>query len=393
MTPQELKSSLILALAYSLRMFGMFIILPIFAVYASNLADTPSEFQIGLALGIYGLTQALFQIPFGLASDRYGRKKIIYLGLFIFIAGSIVAGLSSNINIIILGRALQGAGAISAVLAAFVADLTTEEFRTRAMAIIGGSIGLTFILSLILGPILNSLIGVPGIFYLMACLSFIVFFIIKYFVPEKKININNNEMSFSTIKNILKKVDLQQLNFGIFALHATQIIMFMIIPFLIINNGGLDLKDHWMVYLPVLLISFLFTFPMIIVAEKLRKIKFIFLLSIIVLVISQILFIFMTNDSIGIFISLIIYFLGFNFLEASLPSMVSKIAPFNQKGLALGVYNTSQSLGIFAGGAIGGLIANHYGYDISFLACLVLLVAWFVLSLKIKIPATKNNDG
>jgi len=393
MTPQELKSSLILALAYSLRMFGMFIILPIFAVYASNLADTPSEFQIGLALGIYGLTQALFQIPFGLASDRYGRKKIIYLGLFIFIAGSIVAGLSSNINLIIVGRALQGAGAISAVLAAFVADLTTEGFRTRAMAIIGGSIGLTFILSLILGPILNSLIGVPGIFYLMACLSFIIFLIIKYFVPEKKINSNNHEMNFSTIKDILKRFDLQQLNFGIFALHATQIIMFMIIPFLIINNGGLDLKDHWMVYLPVLLISFLFTFPMIIVAEKLRKTKLVFLLSIIVLVTSQFLFIFMTNDFIGIFISLIVYFLGFNFLEASLPSMVSKIAPFNQKGLALGVYNTSQSLGIFAGGAIGGLIANHYGYDISFLACLVLLVAWFVLSLKIKIPATKNNDG
>lgn len=392
MTPQELKSSLILALAYSLRMFGMFIILPIFAVYASNLADTPSEFQIGLALGIYGLTQALFQIPFGLASDRYGRKKIIYLGLFIFIAGSIVAGLSSNINLIIVGRALQGAGAISAVLAAFVADLTTEGFRTRAMAIIGGSIGLTFILSLILGPILNSLIGVPGIFYLMACLSFIIFLIIKYFVPEKKINSNNHEMNFSTIKDILKRFDLQQLNFGIFALHATQIIMFMIIPFLIINNGGLDLKDHWMVYLPVLLISFLFTFPMIIVAEKLRKTKLVFLLSIIVLVTSQFLFIFMTNDFIGIFISLIVYFLGFNFLEASLPSMVSKIAPFNQKGLALGVYNTSQSLGIFAGGAIGGLIANHYGYDISFLACLVLLVAWFVLSLKIKIPATKNND-
>jgi len=169
--------------------------------------------------------------------------------------------------------------------------------------------------------------------------------------------------------------------------------MFMIIPFLIINNGGLDLKDHWMVYLPVLLISFLFTFPMIIVAEKLRKTKLVFLLSIIVLVTSQFLFIFMTNDFIGIFISLIVYFLGFNFLEASLPSMVSKIAPVNQKGLALGVYNTSQSLGIFAGGAIGGLIANHYGYDISFLACLVLLVAWFVLSLKIKIPATKNNDG
>ena len=393
MTPQELKSSLILALAYSLRMFGMFIILPIFAVYASNLADTPSEFQIGLALGIYGLTQALFQIPFGLASDRYGRKKIIYLGLFIFIAGSIVAGLSSNINLIIVGRALQGAGAISAVLAAFVADLTTEGFRTRAMAIIGGSIGLTFILSLILGPILNSLIGVPGIFYLMACLSFIIFLIIKYFVPEKKINSNNHEMNFSTIKDILKRFDLQQLNFGIFALHATQIIMFMIIPFLIINNGGLDLKDHWMVYLPVLLISFLFTFPMIIVAEKLRKTKLVFLLSIIVLVTSQFLFIFMTNDFIGIFISLVIYFLGFNFLEASLPSMVSKIAPVNQKGLALGVYNTSQSLGIFAGGAIGGLIANHYGYDISFLACLVLLVAWFVLSLKIKIPATKNNDG
>jgi len=312
------------------------------------------------------------------------------LGLFIFILGSVVAGLSSNINLIILGRALQGAGAISAVLAAFVADLTTDEFRTRGMAIIGGSIGLTFILSLILGPILNSLIGVSGIFYLMACLSFVIFLIIKFFVPEKKINSNNHEMNFSTIKDILKRFDLQQLNFGIFTLHATQIIMFMIIPFLIINNGDLDLKDHWMIYLPVLLISFLFTFPMIIVAEKLRKTKFVFLLSIIVLVTSQFLFIFMTHDFIGIFFSLIIYFLGFNFLEASLPSMVSKIAPLNQKGLALGVYNTSQSLGIFAGGAIGGLIANHYGYDTSFLACLVLLVAWFVLSLRIKIPATKK---
>ena len=388
MSPLEIKSSVLLASIYSLRMLGIFLILPIFSIYASELSGSPTQFQIGLAFGIYGLTQAIFQIPFGMTSDRLGRKPVIYFGLLLFIIGSFIAGISEQIEGIIIGRAIQGAGAISAVLTAFLSDLTSDKSRTKGMAIIGASIGLTFALSLIISPILNKLIGVPGIFLLMAVLAFIALGVVKFFIDEP-LQKNKSENTFD-IKSILKNFDLNRLNFGIFTLHASQISMFMAIPFYLINQGDIPLDQHWLVYLPVLAISFIFIVPMILISEKKNKSKESFIFSIALLLVTQFLFIYFADGIDGIIIALIFYFIAFNYLEASLPSLVSKLAPIQRRGLALGVYNTSQSLGIFVGGSFGGLIANFYGYQGTFLFCSSLIMIWLILSISMKMPINRN---
>ena len=391
MSPSEIKSSALLASIYSLRMLGIFLILPIFSIYASELSGRPTEFQIRLAFGIYGLTQAILQIPFGMTSDRFGRKPVIYFGLLLFIIGSFIAGISEQIEGVIIGRAIQGSGAISAVLTAFLSDLTSDKSRTKGMAIIGASIGLTFALSLVISPILNELIGVPGIFLLMGVLAFIALGVVRFFIHEplnkKKIKSGNTD----DIKSILKNFDLNRLNFGIFTLHASQISMFMAIPFYLINQGEISLNQHWSIYLPVLVISFIFIVPMIIISEKKNKVKESFIFSIALLFVTQFLFIYFSNGIVGIIMALIFYFIGFNYLEASLPSLVSKLAPIQSRGLALGVYNTSQSLGIFVGGSFGGLIANFYGYQGTFLFCSLLIMIWFILSITMKMPIKKNE--
>jgi MFS family permease len=391
MSPLEIKSSVLLASIYSLRMLGIFLILPIFSIYASELSGRPTEFQIGLAFGIYGLTQAILQIPFGMTSDRLGRKPVIYFGLLLFIIGSFIAGVSEQIEGVIIGRAIQGSGAISAVLTAFLSDLTSDKSRTKGMAIIGASIGLTFALSLVISPILNKLIGVPGIFLLMGILAFIALGVVRFFIDEPLDNKKINSENSNDIKTILKNFDLNRLNFGIFALHASQISMFMAIPFYLINQGDIPLNQHWLIYLPVLAISFIFIVPMIIFSEKKNKTKESFIFSIALLFVTQFLFIYFSNGIVGIIIALIFYFIGFNYLEASLPSLVSKLAPIQRRGLALGVYNSSQSLGIFVGGSLGGLIANFYGYQGTFLFCSLLIMIWFILSITMKMPIKKNE--
>ena len=391
MSPLEIKSSVLLASIYSLRMLGIFLILPIFSIYASELSGRPTEFQIGLAFGIYGLTQAILQIPFGMTSDRLGRKPVIYFGLLLFIIGSFIAGVSEQIEGVIIGRAIQGSGAISAVLTAFLSDLTSDKSRTKGMAIIGASIGLTFALSLVISPILNKLIGVPGIFLLMGFLAFIALGVVRFFIDEPLDNKKINSENSGDIKTILKNFDLNRLNFGIFALHASQISMFMAIPFYLINQGDIPLNQHWLIYLPVLAISFIFMVPMIIFSEKKNKTKESFIFSIALLFVTQFLFIYFSNGIVGIIIALIFYFIGFNYLEASLPSLVSKLAPIQRRGLALGVYNSSQSLGIFVGGSLGGLIANFYGYQGTFLFCSLLIMIWFILSITMKMPIKKNE--
>ena len=390
MSLSEIRASLFLASVYGLRMLGMFLILPIFAIYASGLPGSPSQLQIGIALGIYGLTQAAFQIPFGMSSDFFGRKKVIYFGLALFVLGSIIAATSTHIESIIIGRAIQGAGAISAVLTALLSDLTRDEHRTKAMAIVGASIGLSFALSLVISPWLNSKIGVPGIFFMMAILSILAAIIIHFFIHETKRVNKKTALNLKDFYAVLGRFDLGRLNLGIFVLHVAQISMFMVVPFYLIQQGNLPLYDHWMIYLPVLLGSFILIIPIIIFSEKLKKTKLTFLLSILILFAAQCSFLYFSNDLVGIIISLLIYFVGFNFLEASLPSLVSRIAPANQKGLALGVYNTSQSLGIFVGGFVGGLITTFYGYSGTFLFCGALIFIWFIFSLNMNIPINKS---
>jgi MFS family permease len=369
-------------------MLGMFLILPIFAIYAEGLPGSPSAFQVGLALGAYGLTQALFQLPFGMLSDRYGRKNIIYIGLLLFALGSFVSGYSDDINIIILGRAIQGAGAISAAITALVADLTRDEHRTKAMAMIGATIGITFALSLVGAPVLNRLIGVPGIFMLTGFLSLSAILVVRFVVPTP-LTFNTSKTlkePAPSFKSILKNKELSRLNFGIFALHAAQMAMFIVVPIALASSGGIDVNQHWKVYLPVLLSSFVFMVPIIVLSEKFNKAKLVFISSIILMLIAQLMFGMLINVFWGLVASLFVYFVAFNVLEASLPSLISKIAPPSAKGTAIGVYNTCQSLGVFFGGLLGGFLADFGGSFSVFSFCAILMTLWVSFAFSMKAP-------
>lgn len=388
MTAAELRSSLSLASIYGLRMLGMFLILPIFSIYAEGLPGGASHLMIGLALGAYGLTQAIFQLPFGMASDRYGRKKVIYFGLAIFAIGSVVAALAQDIEMIIVGRAIQGAGAVSAAVTALVADLTREEHRTKAMAMIGGTIGITFAFSLVAGPALNQWIGVPGIFALTGILTVLAMLVVRFVVPDPLISRFHSDAEASTAKlrEVLADRQLLRLNFGIFALHAAQMAMFVVVPFALMQAGGLDANHHWQVYLPIMGISFICMVPAIIYGEKKAKLKNVFVAAIALMFGAQLLFASSIHQFWGIVVSLTAYFIAFNVLEASLPSIISKVAPAASKGTAMGVYNTSQSLGIFLGGTAGGLLSHHYGFAAVFLFCSVLIAIWLIFAASMKAP-------
>ena len=345
--------------------------------------------MIGLALGAYGLTQALFQIPFGMASDRFGRKPIIYIGLAIFAVGSMVAALAMNIETIILGRVIQGAGAVSAVVTALLADLTRDEHRTKAMATIGATIGVAFALSLVGGPLLNQWIGVPGIFAVTAILTLAAIAVVKFVVPNPVISYYHSDASAAPakLKDVLKNAQLLRLNYGIFALHAAQMAMFVVVPFAITKSSHIDVNQHWHIYLPVLLVSFALMVPAIIYAEKQAKIKLVFVSAIALMLLAQLMFAASIEHFWGIVASLTFYFIAFNVLEASLPSIISKIAPAAAKGTAMGVYNTSQSLGIFVGGAFGGYLSHVFGFASVFIFCSIMMLIWLILAYSMQAPA------
>lgn len=388
MTAQEKRATMGLASIYGLRMFGMFSILPIFAVYAAGLPDQPSSLMIGIALGAYGLTQALFQIPYGIASDKFGRKPLIYIGLLIFAIGSVIAAMSTHIEGVIFGRVIQGAGAISAVITALVADLTRDEHRTKAMAGIGATIGVAFAVSLVGGPVLNQWIGVPGIFMLTAILSALAMLVVKFWVPDPVKSHFHSDASATPKKlaNVLKNKHLLRLDFGIFALHAAQMAMFVVVPLAILQASDLSINEHWQLYLPILLGSFILMVPAIIIGEKKGKLKQVFVGAILLMFIAQLAFASTHTALMGIVVSLSAYFVAFNILEASLPSIISKIAPASAKGTAIGVYNTCQSLGVFVGGTVGGLLAEHYGFASVFAFCSILILIWLILAVTMQAP-------
>ena len=387
MSPFELKASISLASIYGLRMLGMFLILPVFAIYAQQtLGATP--FQAGVALGIYGLTQALFQLPFGMASDRYGRKRMIYLGLVMLVVGSFVAAYAQDITTVTIGRALQGAGAISAVLMALLADLTREEHRTKAMALIGTTIGITFAVSLVISSPLTHLIGVPGLFALTGGLAIVAILWVRFVIPDPRASHfhSDTEATPAKLKDVLRNSELLRLNFGIFALHAAQMALFVVIPFALLKSAGIDQNQHWMIYLPVLAGSFLLMVPAIIYAEKKIKLKEVFVASVALMFVAQLLLAQFIGQFWGMIAALLCYFVAFNVLEASLPSIISKIAPASAKGTAMGVYNTSQSFGMFLGGASGGYLSQHFGASAVFIFCSVLIGLWLVLAFSMARP-------
>jgi MFS family permease len=379
MKPQEFRAAAALAAVFSVRLLGLFMIYPVFAAYAGTLAGA-SPYLIGEALGIYGLTQGLLQIPFGLLSDRIGRKVMIVLGLALFGAGSAVAAISTTIGGVIIGRALQGAGAVGSVILALVADLTGEDSRTAAMALVGITIGASFIVALLAGPVLATFIGVTGIFWLMVALALVGIAITQFVVPNPpRIRVHRDAEAVPALLGaVLRDRELLRLDLGIFALHAMLTASFLVVPDLLRGTAGVAVHDQWIVYLPVLLVSVAVMVPAIIVAEKYRRMKGVFVSAVAALVASQIMLFYGSGNVFALFAALIVFFSAFNVMEASLPSLITKVAPPDVKGTAMGVYSSLQFLGIFIGGIIGGVAHQHGGSTGVFALTTALAVIWLI---------------
>jgi MFS family permease len=383
MTPAERRAGISLAAIFALRMLGLFLVLPVFAVFAKGLPGGDDIFLVGLAIGAYGLTQACLQIPFGAASDRFGRKPVIVFGLVLFVLGSGVAAMAQDLNTIIIGRVIQGAGAISAAVTALAADLTRDQHRTKVMAMIGSSIGLVFALSMVAAPLLYAAIGMAGIFWLTAALAVGALGVILFVVPDAP---PVPRATGGRFIEVLRDGQLMRLNFGVFALHLMQTAMWVRVPAALAHTGGLPLVEHWKVYLPAVLLSFLVMVPAVILAEKHNRLKSVFNGAIVLLLVVQG-GLFLAGEGLWpLALWLTLFFVSFNVLEATQPSWISRIAPAHAKGTALGIYNTLQSIGLFLGGAVGGWLAQGWGDGAVSLFCVGLGVVWLVLSLGLKTP-------
>ncbi len=393
MSRAEKRAGVSLASIFALRMLGMFLILPVFAIHAHTLPGGDNLTLVGLALGAYGLTQAFFQIPFGMASDVFGRKRVIILGLLVFAIGSVVAALATDIYWTILGRVVQGAGAISAAITALAADLTREQHRTKVMAMIGSSIGLVFAFSLVIAPVLYAAIGMSGIFWMTGVLALTAIAVVIYLVPEPPPPHPGPRVP---LREVLVNTQLLRLNLGIFILHMSQMMMFVVVPGLLISTGDLPLASHWKVYLPAVLISFVLMVPAIIYAEKRQKLRTVFVSAIILLLLTLLVLGLQGNHFYVVMGGLLSFFVAFNTLEAMLPSLISRVAPPRAKGTALGVYNTTQALGLFLGGALGGWIAKHFGPQSVFVFAAGMSTLWLAAAITMqpilpRLPATAKN--
>ena len=391
MTRLERRAILSLSSIYALRMLGLFMILPVLSLFTEELEGS-TPVLIGLAISIYGLSQALLQIPFGLLSDRFGRKKIIVIGLLLFTSGSVVAALSTTIYGVLLGRALQGSGAIAAAVMALAADLTQEVHRTKAMATIGASIGLSFGVAVTLGPVIAGYSGVQGIFWLTAVLALIAILVIVFIVPNPQhTRIHSDaELVPSQLSHALTNTDLLRLDYGIFILHLILTASFVVVP-LLLRDAGLVPERHWMVYLPVLIGSIAVVIPFVILAEKKRKMKMVFVGAIATIVLADLGLQQYNENFTGLVIFLWVFFCGFNLLEATLPSLISKTAPGDLKGTAMGAYSSSQFMGAFFGGIAGGWLYGEYGAGYVFLFCAVAASSWLLVALTMKTPRYLAN--
>ena len=379
MTPVERQASFSLATIFSLRMLGLFLVLPVFAIEARKLPGGDDPALIGLAMGIYGLTQALLQFPFGMASDRLGRKRVIIFGLLLFAVGSALAAWAPSLTWLAIGRAVQGAGAISAAVTALIADQTRDEVRTKSMALVGASIGLMFALSLVVAPMLVAHIGLSGLFGLTGSLALAGIAVVIWWVPAEPLV--HKDLPRGRLADVLRLPALLRLNFGVFVLHAVQLAMWMAMPAMLVQ-AGLAREHHWWVYLPAVLGSFVVmggVFPM----EKRGYLRAVFLSAVGLITLVQFGFLAVATGapSIGVLaVLLFIYFCGFNVLEATQPSLASRAAPVHARGAAMGVYNTLQSLGFFAGGALGGWVMKHLGAQGLFTGCAAAMLLWLLVA-------------
>ena len=381
MTAPELRASGSLALIFALRMLGLFLVLPVFALEAARYPGGDNTALVGLAIGIYGLTQALFQLPLGLASDRWGRKPVIVAGLLVFAGGSVLAAMADSVTGLLVGRALQGAGAVSAAVTALLADLTRDSVRTKAMAMVGGSIGLTFALALVLSPLLAAWGGLPGIFGLTGALALAGIATVLWVVPAAPNS--HSDAPRASWKALLQQPDLLRLNLGVLVLHTVQMSMWVAVPALLVQ-AGLPKADHWHVYLPTVLLS-LAAMGLLFSMERKGRLRMALLGAIgLVLLVQAGLWLVASGHAAGsqsvMAILLFLFFCGFNALEATQPSLVSRMAPAALRGTALGAYNTLQSLGLFAGGALGGVLATWGGMPSLFIATAALSALWLIVS-------------
>jgi len=374
MNPSELRSTLALAGIFGLRMLGLFLLLPVFSIHARGLPGGEQAFLVGLTLGIFNIVQACFHIPLGRLSDRIGRKPVVLWGLSLFIAGALISAAKDDLLWIAIGRGVMGAGAISAAVSAWVADLTREQVRTRAMALVGGSIALSFALSLVIAAPIYRVINLNGMFLVLAILGVVAMFVTYYVLPTSKLEIKVQQ---SSLKEVFLRPELMRLNVGVFVLNATQVAMFLVVPRLLVQ-AGLPLSSHWEIYLPVVLLSFVLMAPAIIYGEKKQKLRTVLLAAIILLLIAE--WLFTQADSVMTIASaLLVYFVGFNLLEALQPSLVSRFAQ-ESKGTALGIYNTTQSIGLFSGAVIGGYFMDSHGDLSVFVVGAALLVCWLIIA-------------
>ncbi|PUE46473.1 MFS transporter [Limnohabitans sp. 2KL-1] len=392
MTPTERRASASLASIFALRMLGLFLVLPVFALEARKYPGGEDPVWLGLAMGIYGLTQGLLQLPFGMASDRFGRKRVIVLGLLIFALGSFWAAAATDLTGLLVGRSLQGAGAVSAAVTALLADLTRDEVRTKAMALVGGSIGLMFALSLVVSPLLAAWIGLHGLFVLTGLLALLGVGVIIWGAPAAPAPVPGQGRG--RLREVLAHADLMRLNVGVFVLHAVQLAMWVAVPALLVQ-AGLQTAQHWRVYLPAVLVSFLFL-GVVFALERRGHLKKVFLVSIglIMLVQAGLLLQSMGTTSLGgVSGLLLVFFCGFNALEATQPSLASRIAPRAMRGTAMGVYNTLQSLGFFVGGLMGGWLVKSWGSPALFLCCGAAMLAWLLLAWPMQTPGRSVPVG
>jgi predicted MFS family arabinose efflux permease len=387
----EKKAAFSLASVFGLRMLGLFMILPVFAIYGTHL-EGYSPIWLGLAIGAYGLTQALLQIPMGLLSDKFGRKPVILFGLLIFMLGSIVAATSTTIYGVILGRALQGMGAIASAILALAADLTREEQRPKVMATIGMFIGVSFMVAMVLGPIIADFSGLSGLFWFIVILTVFAMVMIQFMVPDSvhKAPRGDNVALPAKLLSLVGNEQLARLNFGVFALHMAMTACFVVIPSLLVEIG-FPLAQHWQLYLPVLLGSFFFMLPFMIIAMKKKIEKQMFAAAVLLLVVSLFLLWFVGKDLWLIAIVMFAFFVSFNYLEATMPAFLSRIAPAGLKGTAMGMFSSSQFFGAFLGGVLGGVIESRFPAQDVFLVMALVAFIWFVVALTMK-PLKKSKS-
>jgi MFS family permease len=380
LTPQERRSVGALAAIYATRMLGLFLLLPVLALYARKMPDYTPEL-LGLAMGAYGLTQAILQIPFGRWSDRYGRKPVIVVGLLLYAAGSLIGALAHSLAMLFVGRLVQGTGAVSAAVTALLADLTRPEVRTRAMAVVGISIGLSFVVALVLAPVLDSAIGVPGIFLVMLAMAFSGLALLHFRVPVEPAHVGGGESrELSALRDILVRPALRPLYAGIFSLNFIMTATFLSVPQVLVHDLGVPAASHWKVYLGVFILSLAGTVPLILATERGGRGRAMFVLAVVLIACAQLLLGLDHAHLWRVLAALTLFFAVFNYLEARLPALLTQAAPGTDRGAALGIFATAQFLGSFAGGAVGGVLLGRFGLSGVFWGSTVVAAAWAAIA-------------